>query len=423
MTKPWRNDEYLEEIQNIYTNLTDDIRKILGQSLDILIFEELKQTYPDKFSICGLDIIFFYDSSITIKFPKIETYNDKIYITPNTSDKEIINKIFCKFLDDRFDYENFSKTIRLSINSFVENYKALIIKNFDKIRSNYFEDIDGESNFINESYFSKPSVLITYNLTENIVRHSYKPGEGWDFNHSISYKFKDILKYEDIQVKKYIETLNSSFPKITLSVEKEMNPGDSGIPKEEEYYDLELSRKINWFIHLNKAYHKYDYDKINHIEFFDNHFKYNYHFHDYHFFTRNKENPRFFINLLLIYVLVTQNIDSVLSCFGGGRGGHRNYVNLFLISEYFLNKFYKRKFPVKHRSFTFHNILPEGLFEENAGLGGIDYMISSFQNNIKPEYLNEIRFFYINYLNHHYNGEITEEDYKKIFIIFFNYFK
>ena len=64
-----------------------------------------------------------------------------------------------------------------------------------------------------------------------------------------------MLDFDDIHVKQYIDSLNSSIPNITFTEEQVMNSSGFVVTNNDEFYDLELSRKINNYIKQNKYYY------------------------------------------------------------------------------------------------------------------------------------------------------------------------
>ena len=338
MHQIWRNKEYSDKIQAVYNHFKDEFSKIMYAFCGVIGEQSLLQKYPNIFFYSDLEIEFIYKgggfkgskndrTSFLIKFPKVEIFNDQVYIPVGFSNREVIQKLYTKFLDNEFDFDGFRKSIEISVNKLVENYTDITSNNFELIRLNYFEDCNRKINEFEKAFFSIPSVLLTYKISEKIRSYGYKPGEGKNFTHSFSYNYIDVLDCKDDLVVKYIQSLNLSNPTSCYTDYLEMYPSKSGIVEDKEFYDLELSRKINWYIFINRNNgNRYSYNDIKNTVALD----------------KDQNQEILFENLLIIYIIVTQNID-VISLFFKGLMHSENcsYKNLVLFSEYFLNKKYQ----------------------------------------------------------------------------------
>lgn len=351
--------------------------------------KSIKQFLPNKFRISNLIFEYSLESwhtkknSLNITFPPITADSQKIYIN------RIRNKnnqfIYHKLLDEKFNQESLFDDLIHCFYIFCKNYSSLVYQIFSDIRSDFFHNIDRELFEYESALFNKPHVLIKCEVSETISSYGYKPGEGRNYIHSYSVHYSDIHKFKNKNLKEYLNSLNASNPKQSDEESYEINASNYLPFLQIEYFDFQLSERINHYIRVNKErYVSLEFEDIKHKPIIK----------------KDRKNFEVFEHIILIYVITQYNIDKIESFFSHTKlTKDETYENLVLISQFFLNnKFSSSNFVSDY--YKFRNTIIIQLWNNNfKGRDSYDLIINSFELiNGNKEDLKLLRYFYINFL-------------------------
>lgn len=408
MEKYWNNDILNRKIENIYTEFKTNFKRVIHSYCNTEDFK-ISQDYPNRFQFSSFQIEFFLkdkylEPSVKIEFPSVNIYNDELYFFDNSTHRNSSQKLFSSLLSKDFAYKKFRTELSEIFNIFYEQYNSLISDNFAEIRNNYFKDIGRKLQSSELKMFEKPAVLLRCEVSTNTRNYGYKAGEGRNYVHSHYVKYTDVNNYSDANVKAYLEEINLSNPKDNDTEYYEINPNDFSHTLQQNYFDLDLSKKINWYIKLNlENNNQFDFKSINHTPIVRKH----------------NDNFAIFECLIIIYVITKFELSSILIFLTENeKRENQSYRNQILLSQYFLNKKHSYfKFLSEYNSFR-DKIIPE-LRKKNFKGDKFDRICSAFEiiGGSKSDLL-KLKYFYVNY-------RMTNEDinYDNLFFIIKEYFK
>lgn len=408
MEKYWNNDILNQKIENIYTEFKTNFKRVTHSYCNTEDFK-ISQDYPNRFQFSSFQIDFFLkdkylEPSVKIEFPSVNIYNDELYFFDNSTHRNSAQKLFSSLLSKDFAYKNFRSELSEIFNILYEQYNSLISDNFVEIRNNYFKDIGRKLQSSELKMFEKPAVLLRCEVSTNTRNYGYKAGEGRKYEHSHHVKYTDVNNYSDANVQAYLEEINLSNPKDKDTEYYEINPNDFSHTLQLNYFDLDLSKKINWYIKLNlENNNQFDFKSINHTPIVRKH----------------NDNFAIFECLIIIYVITKFELSSILIFLTENeKRENQSYRNLILLSQYFLNKKHSYfKFISEYHSFR-DKIIPE-LREKNFKGDKFNRICSAFEiiGGSRSDLL-KLKYFYVNY-------RTTNEDinYDNLFFIIKEYFK
>lgn len=412
MNKEWKNSKYNDEIGTIYNIFNIEIMNIISIFFETTYNGKIVQILPNKFGFngflldCTLNNLDKKGNLIKIEFPSVRVYNGTLSLSIEEAHRKVSQYLYFRFLDEKFDHENFYDQLEKCIGKFCESYQRLILMNFKEIRANYFKDSNRILSPYEIDFFNKPSVLLKCETSEEVTNYGYKAGERRNFIHSYSVFYKDIHEYDNHTVKEYIKKLNHSNPKNSYTEYMEMNPTVDTDSLQNDYFDFELSKKINHYIAINKNSN------------------YNFKFDDIQFdviIKKSRNNFAKFEFLIIMYVLVFFDFEIILSFLRSmDISRNRNYENIVLLSQYFLNREYSNSiFACDY--YKFKNDIFNQLWSSNFGdEDSYNRILSSFKSiGGSSDDLEKIVYFYMNFTSIN-NREV---DYNHVLYIFYNFFK
>lgn len=408
MDKEWSNKSFNESIDSIYNNFQKEMSSIVSNFCDIKYDKKIIQILPNQFNLSGIVIECKLEDDqnlITIDFPKVTIFNGKIYLSIEKVNLKIGQYLYFKFLDEKFDHSAFCKQIGESVNAFTKDYSSLILKNFDQIRTNYFSNSNRLLSKYEVDFFIKPCVLLKCETSEEISHHGYKPGEGRNYEHSYSVKYVDIHNFENKKVTDYLKLLNDSNPKDCDKEYLEMNASNFYDSLQTEYFDLELSKKINHYIQLNEEHKdKFDFQDIKYEPIIK----------------KNRNNFITFECIILTFVITTFDIEKIELFFKSTKSKDRNYQNIALLSQYFLNTRYSSTRLIAEFYHFREKIISELNLNNFGNNESYNEVLSSFKSIGGTEKdLEKLMYFYMNFTSKYYR----DIDYNHVAYIFNKYFK
>lgn len=398
---------YYSQVKELYNLLEKDILLIISSCFNINDESiDFIQAYPNKF-IFG-NIIFEFnienwktkENSLKIIFP---VFTMESYLLDFDQTKFTI-PLYSNFLDDNFNRKAFYNDMIKTIGKFNNNYCNLIYQNFSDIRLKYFRNDFHKPVLFKANLFSKPAVLISCNVSETITNYGYKPGEGRYYVHSYDVIFKDVNDCQNQFVIDKIAHLNKTNPKGKDVEELEMNPSDYYSGLQTEYFDLELSIKLNnsfFFnneIALSKRNENFSHNPI---------------------IYKSHHNFEVFEHIVLIYIFTKYDMFQIEDFFNITiPSKERKYENMVLISQYYIVEKYLRSYMISDFNSLRKKIVTI-LWDKNfKGDDSYDLIMSSLdQIGASKADVNYLRYFYINFFSMNY-----PVDYDSFFVIFFNFF-
>ncbi len=411
MENKWNNNEFNNTISSFYLDFRNDFKRLIGAYCGTKDFI-ISQIYPNVFQFSSFQIEFFLTekvvnkNSIKIQFPKVSIHNDQLYFSDSSAYRDSDQKIFSLLLSENFDKEIFRFELNEIFYRFYHSYKLLIQNNFTEIRDNYFDDIGRKLSAHELKMFEKPDVLIRCEVSYKVNSYGYKAGEGRNYSHLYYVKYIDVHNYSDIYVQSYLKDLNLLNPKDSDKEYYEMNPSDYSHRLQFNYFDLDLSEKINRYVKLNRINdNKYDYKEIIHkpiVKIYDDNFS-------------------FFEALIIIYVISKFDLSSILKFFSEFEEfDNQSYQNLLLLSQYFLNRKYSNYIFIDGFNMLRNRIISE-LREKNFKGSKFNQICSAYENiGGCSNDLIKLKYFYVNYRN---NSNYSDIDYDDLFFIIREYFK
>jgi len=408
MEKESSNNSFNQSIDSIYDKLQKEISSIISNFCEINYDKKIIQILPNKFNLSGILIeceLKNEENLITIEFPKVKIFNGKLFLNIEESDKKITQYLYFKFLDKKFNHSEFCRQIGDKIEAFTTIYSSLILENFNQIRNNYFSNTNRQLYQYEIDFLIKPYVLLKCETSVDISHYGYKPGEGRNYVHSYSIKYLDIHKFENKKVINFLQSINDSNPKDRDKEYLEMNASDYSGLLQKEYYDLELSKKINHYINLNKEHDdNFDFQKINYDPIIK----------------KNRNNFKIFESIMLTFVITTFNIEKIELFLKSSQSKNRRYQNISLLSQFFLNTRYMSSKLIADFFHFREKIISELRSKNFNGDESYNEVLSSFKLiGGTDEDLEKIIYFYLNYTSK-YDENI---DFNHIALIFYNYFK